>query len=274
MFVDAFLGFNAVNRQLLPNHHPACYYNPLPTMMAVLFPHPHHNMCPRVQRHTVRRSATTVVAGFFDPRPPRDVLTSLLNGIGPNKEVEGEEEVRKARKKKESRKDHPRASSVRRESTADATPVASSSSLPQSISAPLPKTKSKKHSFWSAHPERPNIQLMPVERFVSVTPPPGYSPVDIPFDLPTPGPSDSTATSRTSSKRPRTPDDDEDIIKFESHQETTPQRPRKKRIAHKKGWKGWIEGSPVPSDKLINLDSAPVLQERRLRSGKNFDAWV
>ncbi|XP_006463476.1 hypothetical protein AGABI2DRAFT_194290 [Agaricus bisporus var. bisporus H97] len=243
-------------------------------MMAVLFPHPHHNMCPRVQRHTVRRSATTVVAGFFDPRPPRDVLTSLLNGIGPNKEVEGEEEVRKARKKKESKKDHPRASSVRRESTADATPVASSSSLPQSISAPLPKTKSKKHSFWSAHPERPNIQLMPVERFVSVTPPPGYSPVDIPFDLPTPGPSDSTATSRTSSKRPRTPDDDEDIIKFESHQETTPQRPRKKRIAHKKGWKGWIEGSPVPSDKLINLDSAPVLQERRLRSGKNFDAWV
>jgi hypothetical protein len=244
-------------------------------MMAVLFPHPHLPMYPRVHRNHVRRSATTVVAGYFDPRPPRDVLTSLLNGVGPNKEVEGEEEARKARKKKESRKDLPRASSLRLDCPTDATSVApSSSALPPSLSAPLPKPKTKKHSFWSAHPERPNIQLMPIERCVSVTPPPGYSPVDLPYDLSTPGPSHSTATSRTSSKRPRTPDDDEDIIKFESHQGTPPPRLRKKRIAHKKGWKGWIEGSPVPSDKLINLDSAPVLQERRLRSGKNFDAWV
>jgi len=48
--------------------------------------------------------------------------------------------------------------------------------------------------------------------------------------------------------------------------------PRKRRVAVKKGWKGWVEGSPPPSEKLINLDAVPVLQERRTRSGKNFDA--
>jgi len=42
----------------------------------------------------------------------------------------------------------------------------------------------------------------------------------------------------------------------------------KKRAASKKGWKGWVEGSPPPSEKLINLDAVPVLQERRTRSGK------
>jgi len=49
-------------------------------------------------------------------------------------------------------------------------------------------------------------------------------------------------------------------------------RPRKKRVAVKKGWKGWVEGSPEPSTKLINLDAVPILRERRTRSGKNFDA--
>ncbi|KAJ3490814.1 hypothetical protein NLJ89_g11403 [Agrocybe chaxingu] len=50
--------------------------------------------------------------------------------------------------------------------------------------------------------------------------------------------------------------------------------PRKKRQAAKKGWKGWceIEGSPPPSERLIKLDVPPVLQERRTRSGKSFDA--
>jgi hypothetical protein len=43
-------------------------------------------------------------------------------------------------------------------------------------------------------------------------------------------------------------------------------------VAVKKGWKGWVEGSPPPSEKLINLDAVPVLQERRTRSGKSFDA--
>ena len=45
-----------------------------------------------------------------------------------------------------------------------------------------------------------------------------------------------------------------------------------KRVAIKKGWKGWVEGSPPPSEKLINLDDVRILQERKTRSGKNFDA--
>jgi hypothetical protein len=52
---------------------------------------------------------------------------------------------------------------------------------------------------------------------------------------------------------------------------SSPQQ-RKKRVAVKKGWKGWVEGSPPPSEKLINLDAVPILQERRTRSGKSFDA--
>jgi hypothetical protein len=53
---------------------------------------------------------------------------------------------------------------------------------------------------------------------------------------------------------------------------SSPSQQRRKRVAVKKGWKGWVEGSPPPSEKLINLDAVPVLQERRTRSGKNFDA--
>ncbi|KAF9446683.1 hypothetical protein P691DRAFT_673016 [Macrolepiota fuliginosa MF-IS2] len=244
-------------------------------MTAVLLPHPHRNMHPRPQK--CRRNATSVLSGYFDPIPQRDVLTSLLNGVGPNKEVEGDGEVRKI-KKKETKKDKRRDSSARRDSLLelppDAIQLASSSTNPPPPAAQPPAKKKK--SFWAARPERPNIQIMTMERSVSVTPPPGYSPVTHSAS-PTPGPSMSISTSRTSSKRPRTPDDeDEDIVGIEPHESTPPPPPepklRKKRIAHKKGWKGWIEGSPPPSNKLINLDSAPVLQDRRLRSGKNFDA--
>jgi hypothetical protein len=59
-----------------------------------------------------------------------------------------------------------------------------------------------------------------------------------------------------------------------SHSEVPPllHRPRKKRPATRKGWKGWVEGSPPPSQKLIKLDDVQVLEERRTRSGKSFDA--
>lgn len=52
-----------------------------------------------------------------------------------------------------------------------------------------------------------------------------------------------------------------------------PRPPRKKRVAARKGWKGWVEGSPPPSQKLINLDIVDVIPgERKTRSGKSFDA--
>jgi hypothetical protein len=123
-------------------------------------------------------------------------------------------------------------------------------------------------SFWRAHGSsyRPTIHIATMQRSVSVTPPPMAS-----SPQSTPEPSISSATSRTSSKRPRTPADDYPDSETLSHYRSAPQ-PRKKRIAVKKGWKGWVEGSPPPSEKLINLDAVPVLQERRTRSGKSFDA--
>ena len=222
-----------------------------------------------------RRSATTVMAGVFDVRPPRDVLTSLLNGVGPYKAVEKDEEARRHRRKekrerdKERRREQALLKSLHSEAGGfNATTEsnhASTSSL-QPVSAPAVMS-----SFWRA---RPAIHIATMQRSVSVTPPP-TSPMLLP-DTPdsTPGPSISSSTSRTSSKRPHTPEDGEE---FDSQHHgvsivSSPAQPRKRRVAVKKGWKGWVEGSPPPSEKLINLDAVPVLQERRTRSGKNFDA--
>ena len=248
--------------------------------MAILFPH--HNM---QFHHTnrIRRNATAVMAGTFDIWPPRDVLTSLLNGVGPYKAVERDEEARQKRKKekREREKERKRSKAAARalhkallgDSNQHASTdgnFASTSSLPQ----PLPVASASTSSFWRA---RPTIHIPAIQPSVSVTPSPTSSPHPLDFTPgSTPGPSISSSTSRTSSKRPRTPQDDEFIgSQSRTQPAPLPAPPRKKRVAARKGWKGWVEGSPPPSQKLINLDvpiDVPVLQERRTRSGKNFDA--
>ncbi|PPQ73745.1 hypothetical protein CVT26_011865 [Gymnopilus dilepis] len=242
---------------------------------------PRHNM-PYYPKKHIRRSATAVMAGNFDPLPPRDVLTSLLNGVGPYREVEKEKDPEAKKKRKEEKRERKRArtlarlqqqeraaSDAGRHATVDSN-IPSSSSLPHiSISTPS--------NFWRVgtskqHTERPTIHIPAQQRSVSVTPSPTTSTLRLPSTPgSTPGPSMSSSTSRTSSKRPRTPDDDE-LMHAEPEAVPQPPRPRKKRAAARKGWKGWVEGSPPPSDKLINLDAVPLLQERRTRSGKNFDA--
>jgi len=228
-----------------------------------------------------RRSATAVMAGAFDPRPQRDVLTSLLNGVGPYKEVEGDEQDRLKRKqeRKERRKQEKKRLKAERaqrelmdEAARKATVsgnIASSSSL---VKIP-PANKPTVSSFWGA---RPTILIPSMQRSVSVSvsPSPTLSPRRLASTpASTPGPSISSSTSRTSSKRPHTPADDETLSSQPNNESASaPPRQRKKRIATKKGWKGWVEGSPPPSNKLINLDSAVLLQDRRTRSGKNFDA--
>ena len=234
-----------------------------------------------------RRTATSVLAGDFDPRPPRDVLTSLLNGVGPYKTVEKEEEERRARRqerrdqrkeKKKEKQDVKRvapqavrtADKDKGKSTSTRMPslpaVATIESEHAAASGSIPTVNSSTSSFWRAR----GPAIVPT-RSVSPTPPPDH-------DLrSTPGPSISSTISRTSSKRPLTPDDEELYhtllnLKEEEVQVMEPPKQRKKRVAARKGWKGWVEGSPPPSDKLINLDFAPVMRERRLRSGKNFDA--
>jgi hypothetical protein len=240
---------------------------PLYTMTTITVPHT--AMLHPTKR--CRRTATTLLAGDFDVRPPRDVLTSLLNGVGPYKLVEKDEESRRSRRRE--RKERERGKKRARtalaphsDSNPDATtPTASTSKL--DTAPPQPST-SGASSFWRA---RPAIHIATMQRSVSVTPPPmPSSPQPIQSSpASTPGPSSSSSTSRTSSKRPRTPADDEDLHRRPT---ASSQHKRKKRVAVKKGWKGWVEGSPPPSEKLINLDAVPVLQERRTRSGKSFDA--
>ncbi|KAG5340368.1 hypothetical protein J132_02979 [Termitomyces sp. J132] len=222
----------------------------------------------------MRRTATAVMAGVFDVRPPRDAFTCLLNGVPRYKPVENEDEsARKAEKRK--RKEQAVAAAAKRVSALDAAKLdaaTATSYTNQRIDIPHTKTS----GFWPVEPlassavrpssARPRIELKTAQRSVSVTPPPTSPTLFLSTPASTPGPSDSSSTSRMSSKRPHTPDDEDPL--------PPPQpKPRgRKKPAVRKGWKGWVEGSPPPSEKLINLDAVPVLQERRTRSGKSFDA--
>lgn len=247
---------------------------------------PSGNMYP-AHAYKRRRTATSVLAGDFDSRPQRDVLTSVLNGVSVYEAVEKTEieEERRARKRekrdreREREKDKTRAKSSsnapERQHIVPSTSTNASASVAagkRPLPAPVPRaTPATTSSFWQA---RPNIQIQTLLRSTSVTPPP------MPSSPPTtPDPSLSSATSATSSKRPRTPDDGEYLtdrgrsVGTSSPPPGHPRPPRKKRQAARKGWKGWVEGSPPPSEKLINLDVVPLLPgERKTRSGKSFDA--
>ncbi|KAJ7488541.1 hypothetical protein B0H11DRAFT_2230077 [Mycena galericulata] len=204
-----------------------------------------------------RRTATAVLDGDFDMRPQYDVLTSLLSGVGPYTPLfrTDENERRKGRKRELDKKQ------VR--IAAKAAPVAGAST--SDIVTPQ---HSATTSFWRA---RPSTHIAIMQQSVSVKPPPSTSPLLLPpTSTSTPGPSNFSGISRTSSKRLGTHDDYKDLVR--NNHARSPPVPRKPRPAAKKGWKGWVEGSPPPSEKLINLDAVPIFQGRRTRSGKNFDA--
>lgn len=223
------------------------------------------------------------MSGQVDHRPTRDVLTSVLNGVPPYKAVENEVEERRFRKEQKRERDRERKRLRRAEekvamhslAALDALAVVSDIKAGASSSCPVfsPPTVTP----FSCYGDRPTIDIKDFYRSQSITPPP-MSPLYTADYTPgsTPGPSSSSSTSRTSSKRPRTPDDDEDLLDSipEDREPTPPPPPKKRRTAARKGWKGWaeVEGSPEPSERLISLDIPPVLQERRTRSGKNFDA--
>ena len=242
--------------------------------MAVIMP---YNTSAIPIRHRHRRTATTVLAGYFDPRPPaRDVLTSVLNGVPPYKEVEKDQLSRRDKKKEKRERDRERKrakAAERLRQKAETAGLSATHVHPDKPSASqrveTPATQAvppKTSSFWRA---RPTIHIATNYRNTSVTPPPmASSPVAV-SPRSTPGPA-SSVTSHTSSKRPRTPDDDEDLD-LGAFKESLRAHPRKKRVAVRKGWKGWVEGSPPPSEKLINLDEVQVLTERKTRSGKSFD---
>ncbi|KAG6918360.1 hypothetical protein DXG01_015009 [Tephrocybe rancida] len=239
-------------------------------MSSLILPLPRPTRPPK----KMRRTATSVMAGDFDIRPPRDAFTCLLNGVPRYKPVENEEEVaRKAEKRKRKELVALEAQKASSSHTVDFDATTATSCPNPRLDIPHTKTS----GFWPVDSlptrptfsasARPRIELRTAQRSVSITPPPTSPTMFLSTPASTPGPSDSSSTSRMSSKRPHTPDDEDEL----QLRPFPPTRGRKK-PAVKKGWKGWVEGSPPPSEKLINLDAVPVLQERRTRSGKNFDA--
>jgi len=234
--------------------------------MAILMPY--HTYTCHPHKH-LRRNATAVMAGAFDSPLKRDVLTSLLNGVPVYKAVERDEEGKRSRRKEKRERDRERKRQKRaekRQALESFNPIMTPTTLTASTSS-KPNPRLLPTTQWHA---RPAIHIPTLHRSVSVTPPPCTSPVHH-LHSSLVSSSASSSTSRTSSKRPRTPADDEEIqIQDTPSLPPGPPSERRKRVAVKKGWKGWVEGSPPPSEKLINLDSVPVLQERKTRSGKHF----
>ncbi|KAI0312166.1 hypothetical protein OF83DRAFT_1166077 [Amylostereum chailletii] len=220
-----------------------------------------------------RRTATSLLAGDFDARPPRDVLTSLLNGVPVYKEVEDADEEKQQRRRE--RKEREREKKRAKLSAMARTPAPPTSAVPDAsaiASSPIPVAAPRPLKFDADRGHRPTIRLPGPGREGSYSPP-----LDDSSMPSTPDPSVSSSTSHASSKRPHTPGEDFDMYSMRDVDSSTPPpasappRPRKKRVATRKGWKGWVEGSPPPSEKLINLDEVEILTERRTRSGKNFD---
>ncbi|KII87591.1 hypothetical protein PLICRDRAFT_42099 [Plicaturopsis crispa FD-325 SS-3] len=242
--------------------------------MPLSFPPQHDPMLPPSKRQ--RRTATSVLAGDFDPRPQRDVLTSLLNnGVGASGVVETNEEARRTKRKdkKDRARERKRALAT---TTANARDGATGNAATPIVPQPSHKI-SASDGFWGNAPAsshapdraaRPTIHISTGQRSRSIS---------VEYERPsspasTPGPSNSSSTSRTSSKRPRTPADGDDIPRRPSYT-PAPRPPAKVKPPVKKGWKGWVVGELDPTkDSLIKLDDVPVLHERRTRSGKNFDA--
>ena len=227
-------------------------------------------VAPAVRHKCQRRNATTILAGDFDVRPSRDVLTSVLNR-NPYRNVEKLEGKKRRRKEKQKM----RELEIQRYRLAPAKVTIKPLPLKATGSGVVAHSSIKESAFTfrppterlpTLHIGRPRINII-MPRSISITPPPMSLSPDS-----TPGPSNSSSTSHTSSKHPHTPLDGEFFTHPELLFTPSPQKPRKKRPAVRKGWKGWVEGSPEPSTKLINLDTAPVIQERRTRNGKTFGA--
>ncbi|KAJ7934417.1 hypothetical protein B0H13DRAFT_1855311 [Mycena leptocephala] len=110
-------------------------------------------------------------------------------------------------------------------------------------------TAASSSSFLHARAARPHIRIVTMQRSASVTPPPLLLPST---PMSTTGPYNSSSAARASFKQLQ-------------HRKL----PVPRQVAAMKGWKGWVEGSPPPSEKLVSL--IPVLPGRRTRSGKDFE---
>jgi hypothetical protein len=230
-----------------------------------------------------RRTATAVLAGEFDEKPPRDVLTSVLNGVPVYEAVEikpsgvkeestvvaGEHGRRRANEASGIGRAHETAAPLPPAALAPSTRVAASFHAPSTSSRQSSGTPRASPAIGLAANGRPAIHMITSQRSRSVTPPPPIMP---PSPISTPEPS-MNSSSRASSKRPRTPDDDEELdTRPGTSTSPLPRPPKRRRAVARKGWKGWVEGSPPPSEKLINLDHAVILTNRRTRSGRNLDS--
>lgn len=252
-----------------------------------------------------RRTATSVLAGDFEPRPPRDILTSLLNGVKPYRPPLTQEEVREKEGRKAKRREMEKLVEAerqrRRKDRAGQLEGSSTGPLTGETDNWLSKNKYREthgpKDFWSGRPST-SSDVTPddlSDHSSSISQPSTkrpYTPPDDELDLAhSAGPSSKRSELTTpTARRPGRPAKKKRFSFHYRHHASNSQpwgdsnddsfvrKEPKKRVAHKKGWKGWVayddlkpDEAPNP-DKLIELDRAVILEDRRTRSGKNFDA--
>jgi hypothetical protein len=253
-----------------------------------------------------RRTATSVLAGEFDPRPERDVLSSVLNGVKPYRPPLTERDLEEKRARKDRRREREKLEDARREQRRREKAQEREHSKHKTLDreASSSASKSKPHDlqgpkdFWSGRPSMTSDATPDdlSDHSSSMSYPSSkrpYTPPDEEMGLnAASGPSHYRSEARPNgTRRPGRPAKKKrPVVSIEPHElngqtiidvdmESAPRREPKKRVAHKKGWKGWVaydelnpeEAGPDPN-KLIELDRAIVLEDRRTRSGKNFDA--
>ncbi len=279
----------------------------------VLFPHKHTALkWPMPPQPRPRRTATSVMAGDFDPRPRVDVLTSVLNGVKPYRPPLTEEEIREKEEEQAKRRALRQALAEKRANEQRE----KEEKRKQEEERRLKKGKAVDRDGKSHRANEPSTSAAGVRQHTGERRASSFwqarQPVNTDGTEPTPEPSDAAhSSSRSSSKRPHTPfdsdsgrrspsmassneyvatvsrrrgrDDKKRRLSTNSSIDAEPTvpfspakatAPPKKRVAVRKGWKGWIEAEEdeLPKDKLIELDQVEVLTDRRTRSGKNFDA--
>lgn len=228
-------------------------------------PHTHTALArpvPSLKRR--RRTATSVLAGDFNPRPPRDILTSLLNGVKPYRPPLTEEELREKEVRREKRREREKLEEGererRRKEKTEQREKARMKSAFKEINGLSTTSKyfdsQAPKDFWSGRPST-SSDVTPddlSDNSSSISQPSSRRPYTPPDDEMGPNPIAGPSKKRThfsthSGRRPGRPSKKKRmVIDVDTHNlsaeqmaaltEAELQKEPKKRVAHRKGWKG------------------------------------